>query len=150
MQFILVVSRLALAVPLFPHASWRDIRRIYLGWARCFRALFLPFAFYDMCQVRSSNVVICDLESIKERLDNLVFDRSEEVRKFCSEANVRDGIAILFHTEYQCMIWNWNELIDIYADAIVRCVKRISSSIKVELDRVRISPRFYICRTIRK
>lgn len=52
---------------------------------------------------------------------------TQEIINLCRRARVKNDLKLVFHTEYQCIVWNLYELIDMYSRSIVEVVHQLKS-----------------------
>lgn len=134
-----------LVVPLFPYTGWLGIKEVLTRWLKENLTIFVPLTIYKACIKRGRLKVIYRLDEVAKHLRDRVSMRVEEIRKLCLGAGLcrSEGLRLIFHTEYQCMIWNWNELLEVYPRAIINCVKTLQKyGIKVELVELEYHPGF--------
>jgi len=113
-----------LATPLFPvMLRSSSIKEILIKWVKTWCTFFVPLTYHKICKVHSTYTIYCKLNEVSKYLHEKVQENFKEIVNICHIAKVKDKLKIVIHTEYQCMIWNYIELIDCYSKTIIDFVK---------------------------
>ncbi|GEM_PF-4828573 len=141
---------LLIAIPIFniflSDELWSIIHKI----VREHKSFFQPFAYHKVC-IKKDHVFKCCIADIENRLRRYVEGNQCSVRTILKILNKtgltkREAISIVIHTEYQCMIWNWNELIDVYVEQIVNYIQRLRRyGVGIQTLEIEFHPGFIKC-----
>lgn len=138
--------RLLLTTPLFPYVNWGTTKKIFLRWVKNYQAFFVPLTFHKTCKVLDERNLrlYCELSEIERTLRDKSRILANKVANLCKIAEVKNNsVKLVFHTEYQCMIWNWHDLLRIYSESIIIFINSLKSrNVRVDLVELEFHPGF--------